>query len=119
MASDANAPSSPTGLSTTTPELPSDGGFFSNILTPGSSLNPTFLRILDGAFALLFAVLFSLFVLTRGNVHLLFLMVIECCLWASVKWFVHELQQVRLQEGASQASGEHTEDKTNTKPKIE
>ncbi|KAH9894190.1 ER protein Pkr1-domain-containing protein [Cubamyces lactineus] len=119
MASDAGSPSALADLPNATPESTSDGGFFSNILTPGSSLNPTFLRILDGAFALLFAVLFSLFILTRGNIHLLFLMVIECCLWASVKWFVHELQQVRLQEGTSQPNGEQTEDKTNTRPKAE
>ncbi|KAI0356698.1 hypothetical protein OH77DRAFT_1423660 [Trametes cingulata] len=81
------------------------GGFFSNILTPGSSLNPTFLLILDGAFGFLLLVLLSLFILTRGNLHLLFLMIIECCLWASVKWFVHELQQVRAQEGTTITEG--------------
>ncbi|KAI0334844.1 hypothetical protein GY45DRAFT_1317906 [Cubamyces sp. BRFM 1775] len=118
MASNASPPSALAEPSNANPNS-SDEGFFSNILTPGSSLNPTFLRILDGAFALLFAVLFSLFILTHGNIHLLFLMVIECCLWASVKWFVNELRQVRLQEGASQASGEHAEDKTNARPKAE
>ncbi|KAI0366358.1 hypothetical protein BV20DRAFT_1055649 [Pilatotrama ljubarskyi] len=77
------------------------GGFFSNILTPGSSLNPTFLLVLDGAFGLLLLVLLSLLILTHGNLHLLFLMIIECCLWASVKWFVHELQQVPVQNGTA------------------
>ncbi|OSD01839.1 hypothetical protein PYCCODRAFT_1468399 [Trametes coccinea BRFM310] len=95
-----------------------DGGFFSNILTPGSSLNPTFLLILDGAFGLLLVVLFSLFVITHWNIHLLFLMVIEGCLWASVKWFVHELQQAQTQEGASTSRGDATE-KHASKPKTE
>ncbi|EIW61804.1 uncharacterized protein TRAVEDRAFT_82300, partial [Trametes versicolor FP-101664 SS1] len=63
-------------------------GFLDNILTPGSSLNPTFLFIVDGALGLLLVVLLSLFILTRGNMHLLFLMIIECCLWASIKWCV-------------------------------
>lgn len=63
-------------------------GFLDNILTPGSSLNPTFLFIVDGALGLLLVVLLSLFIITHGNLHLLFLMVIECCLWASIKWYV-------------------------------
>ncbi|KAJ2990129.1 hypothetical protein NUW54_g8568 [Trametes sanguinea] len=94
------------------------GGFFSNILTPGSSLNPTFLLILDGAFGLLLVVLLSLFVITHWNIHLLFLMVIEGCLWASVKWFVHELQQVQAQEGASSPRVD-AEEKNALKPKTE
>lgn len=76
----------------TGPEAAQDGdgrdGFLDNILTPGSSLNPTFLFIVDAALGLLLVVLLSLFILTRGNLHLLFLMVIECCLWASIKWSV-------------------------------
>ena len=60
--------------------------FFDNILKPGSSLNPTFLAVLDGAFALLFIILASLAFLTSGNIHLFFLMTIELALWASVKW---------------------------------
>ena len=62
------------------------GDFFSHILTPGSSLSPKFLRILDGAFAFLLLVFLSLLFLTRGSVHILFLIIIEGCLWASVKW---------------------------------
>lgn len=61
-------------------------GFLSNILTPGSSLDPTFLLILDGAFACLFVVLVGLAILTGGNVHVIALILIECGLWASTKW---------------------------------
>ncbi|KAH9853851.1 ER protein Pkr1-domain-containing protein [Lenzites betulinus] len=95
-------------------------GFFDNILTPGSSLNPTFLLIVDSALGLLLLVLFGLLVLTRGNIHLLFLMVIECCLWASVKWFVHELRQTQESErntGTTDA-GAQGENKAS-KPKSE
>lgn len=64
------------------------GGFFSNILTPGSSLNPTFLLIVDSALASLLFVFISLLYLSGGNSHFIFLIVIEGCLWASVKWCV-------------------------------
>ncbi|KAI9001130.1 hypothetical protein BD414DRAFT_532908 [Trametes punicea] len=96
-----------------------DGGFLSNILRPGSSLSPTFLVILDGAFALLFLVLLSLFILTWWNVHLLLLMVIECCLWASVKWFVYELRQAQGQDIASSAGTANAPDKSGSKDKAE
>ena len=60
--------------------------FLANILTPGSSLHPTFLFILDAAFALLFITLVGLLLLTRGNVHIFVLIGVEGGLWASVKW---------------------------------
>ena len=67
---------------------PQSGSLFGSILEPGSSLNPTFLLVVDGAFASLFAVLVTMAVLTHGNLHLLFLTFIELALWASVKWYV-------------------------------
>lgn len=62
--------------------------FFGSILEPGSSFSPTFLVVVDGAFASLFVVLVALAVLTQGNIHLIFLMFVELALWASVKWYV-------------------------------
>lgn len=62
--------------------------FFGSILEQGSSFNPSFLLVVDGTFASLFAVLASFAVLTRGNMHLIFLTSIELALWASVKWYV-------------------------------
>ena len=59
---------------------------FSGILAPGSSLNPTFLLALDGVLAILLLVLLGLFVVTNYNFHLLFLSIVELCLWASIKW---------------------------------
>ncbi|KAJ3490302.1 hypothetical protein NLI96_g1522 [Meripilus lineatus] len=78
--------------------------FFSNILTPGSSLHPTFLLLLDVAFGSLFLVFIGLAVLTKGSLHILALMVILGALWASVKWFVHELQKVPASSPAQEAS---------------
>lgn len=60
--------------------------FLDTVLTPGSSLHPTFLLILNGAFALLLCVFLGLLALTRGNIHIFALICIEGCLWASVKW---------------------------------
>ncbi|KIM91002.1 hypothetical protein PILCRDRAFT_1228 [Piloderma croceum F 1598] len=73
---------------------PSDDSesFFSTILKPGSSLHPTFLLIVDGAFAFLLVVFIALAFMTAGNIHIFALMGIELALWASIKWFVYELQ---------------------------
>ncbi|KAJ7499123.1 hypothetical protein FB451DRAFT_1204309 [Mycena latifolia] len=60
---------------------------FADILTPGSSLNPQFLLVLDVAFASLLAILLALAFLTSGNIHIFALMAIELALWASVKWY--------------------------------
>lgn len=68
-----------------------DESFFANILTPGSSLNPKFLAILDGAFLFLLLVLIFLAILTSGNRHILALIAIELALWTSVKWFVESI----------------------------
>jgi ER protein Pkr1 len=65
---------------------PSDGDLFSNILAPGSSLNPTFLLVVDGVLALLSLTLGSLVIVTGGNVHLIALSFIALALWASIKW---------------------------------
>jgi ER protein Pkr1 len=64
-----------------------DDDFLSNILAPGSSLNPTFLLVVDGVLALLALTLVSLVIATGGNVHLIALLVIELALWVSIKWW--------------------------------
>jgi len=65
-----------------------DNDFLFNILAPGSSLNPTFLLVVDGVLALLALTLLSLVVVTSGNVHVIALLFIELALWASIKWCV-------------------------------
>ncbi|QRV73189.1 hypothetical protein RhiJN_01203 [Ceratobasidium sp. AG-Ba] len=83
---------------------------FAEILRPGSSRHPVFLMIVDGALALLLSVLLSLLYLTSGNVHIMALIGIECCLWGSIKWFLHELRKVHAQE-AAEAEGSQIEPK--------
>ncbi|KAH9843700.1 uncharacterized protein C8Q71DRAFT_10680 [Rhodofomes roseus] len=91
---------------------------FNTLLAPGSSLHPTLLLLLDAAFVALFLVFLSLAILTRGNVHLLVLMVIEVALWGSVKWFVYELQKAQpVEKGDAAPSVELSE--TAPKPKQE
>ena len=70
-------------------EAPQFSSFFGTVLEPGSSLSPAFLLVVDGTFTTLFVVLVSFAVLTRGNIHLIFLTLIELALWASVKWYVN------------------------------
>jgi len=60
--------------------------FISTILKPGSSLHPTFLIIVDAAFLCLLLVLVTLVFLTAQNPHIFALIIIEFCLWGSVKW---------------------------------
>ncbi|KAI0320632.1 hypothetical protein OF83DRAFT_1169176 [Amylostereum chailletii] len=85
-------------------EPQSDTSFFANILTPGSSLHPTFLFILDFVLAFLAFTFVSLIVLTGGNIHVIALLVIELGLWASIKWFVHELKNAPSEEAGEAAS---------------
>jgi hypothetical protein len=63
-----------------------DSDFLSNILAPGSSLNPTFLLVVDVVLALLSLTLGSLAIVTGGNVHLIALLFIALALWVSIKW---------------------------------
>lgn len=74
-------------MSELAPSPPSkDVPFVSTILQPGSSLHPTFLLFVDGAFTVLLVVFLILIFLTSGNPHIFALIAIELCLWASVKW---------------------------------
>ncbi|KAG8732629.1 hypothetical protein FRC12_019191 [Ceratobasidium sp. 428] len=84
---------------------------FAEILKPGSSRHPVFLLIVDGALALLLSVLLSLLYLTSGNIHIIALIGIECCLWASIKWFLHELRGVHAQEAAEANQTEPKKDR--------
>ncbi|KDN47498.1 hypothetical protein RSAG8_03638, partial [Rhizoctonia solani AG-8 WAC10335] len=86
---------------------------FAEILKPGSSRHPVFLMMVDGVLALLLSVLLSLLYLTSGNVHVFALIVIELCLWGSVKWFLHELKQVHAQE-QERAAGANTNPDQNS-----
>lgn len=66
--------------------LSPDSDFLSNILAPGSSLNPSFLLVVDVVLALLSLTLGLLAIATYGNVHLIALLFITLALWVSIKW---------------------------------
>lgn len=68
------------------PDSSLDDFVSSFLLKPGSSLNPTFLLVLDGAFAALLCIFIALLFLLSGSLHIIALISIELCLWASVKW---------------------------------
>lgn len=63
-----------------------DNDFLSNILAPGSSLNPIFLLVVDIVLGLLSLTLGSFAIVTGGNVHLIALLFIALALWVSIKW---------------------------------
>lgn len=69
------------------PSVEQGDDFWSNLLKPGSSLNPAFLLILDVAFAALLCIFLALLYLMPGSIHIIFLIIIVLCLWASVKWY--------------------------------
>ncbi len=62
--------------------------FVSQILTPGSSLHPTFLLILDSHLLPSSCARIPFVPHIGGNVHFIGLIGIELALWASVKWCV-------------------------------
>ncbi|CAE6365340.1 unnamed protein product [Rhizoctonia solani] len=103
-------------MSTKTNEDSAIPAIFNEILKPGSSRHPVFLLIVDGALALLLSVLLSLLYLTSGNMHVVVLIVIELCLWGSIKWFLHELRQVHAQEQERAAGANSSPDQDSNQP---
>lgn len=61
---------------------------FGFILTPGSSLHPTFLLAVDGTLACLLLVFVGLAFVASSSarIHVFALIGIELALWASIKW---------------------------------
>lgn len=95
-----------------------------SIFTPGTS--PALLKATHGSFILLLLSLLSLIYYTR-SIHFINLFVIALLLYASVIWFVHELQNAKLKnneelendEGKGKTEGEEkTEGKETEKAKA-
>ena len=63
-----------------------ESSFLSDLLKPGSSLNPSSILVLDCILGALLVVLLSLAYFTSGNGHILALIAVELALWASLKW---------------------------------
>ncbi|KZS97640.1 hypothetical protein SISNIDRAFT_481548 [Sistotremastrum niveocremeum HHB9708] len=65
--------------------------FLSDILTPGSSLQPRFLLIVDGVLSCLLVLFLTLFYISSWSIHFVVLIGIELALWASIKWVIWEV----------------------------
>ncbi|CAH7690026.1 hypothetical protein BY996DRAFT_4597736 [Phakopsora pachyrhizi] len=53
--------------------------------------NQKVLNLMNLSFCLLLVTQLGLFIITSFNLHVLCLMVVSCCLWISIGWFVGEL----------------------------
>ncbi|KAM0793459.1 hypothetical protein ACM66B_000902 [Microbotryomycetes sp. NB124-2] len=79
----------------------------SSIFEPGT--NSGLIKAMSYSFYSLFVTLFGMLVLTKGNLHVLALLVLSLGLFASVKWFLVQIaeeeekhKQQRIQEAATQ-----------------
>jgi hypothetical protein len=68
---------------------------WSSILTPGT--NEALLKATHGSFAALLITLVALLVATR-NIHYVFLTLIAAGLWASITWFVAEVEREKQRQ---------------------
>jgi hypothetical protein len=73
--------------------------FLANILTPGSSLHPTFLFVVDFVLAFLAFLFICLAIMSGGNIHFMVLFVIVLGLWGSIKWCVITKQMIPRADG--------------------
>lgn len=87
-----------------------------SIFTPGTS--PALLKATHGSFILLLLSLLSLIYYTR-SIHFINLFVIALLLYASVIWFVHELQNAKLKNNEELENDGEGKEKTEGKEKIE
>ncbi|KAF8341423.1 uncharacterized protein EI90DRAFT_3116559 [Cantharellus anzutake] len=77
---------------TSSNRTPSIENAVSHIMTPGSSLDPTFILLLDCSLGLLLSVFVLLLIMSK-SLHFVALIAIELGLWASVKLYVAELRK--------------------------
>lgn len=82
---------------------------WSSILTPGT--NDALLKATHGSFAALLITLAALLIATR-NIHYVFLTLIAAGLWASITWFVAEVEREKQRQ---KENGENEEPKTEAK----
>ncbi|KAJ3264219.1 hypothetical protein HDU77_009058 [Chytriomyces hyalinus] len=78
-----------------------------SVFTPG--VNSRVVMVMDVCFYALFFVFFGMLVITGGNFHVIFLILITACLFISVKWFIAELKKAEA-ETAAKASKDETPD---------
>ncbi|KAJ3140819.1 hypothetical protein HK100_008990 [Physocladia obscura] len=70
-----------------------------SVFTPG--INSKVILVMDICFYSLFLCLFGLLIVTGGNFHVVFLLIISFCLFASVKWFVAESKKAFQESNSS------------------
>ncbi|KAI9285693.1 ER protein Pkr1-domain-containing protein [Umbelopsis sp. AD052] len=68
-----------------------------SIMTPGYTPNSV-IQLMYKAFYALFFTLFLLLIGTSGNLHVLALLIISICLFLSVRWFINEMETIKLAE---------------------
>ncbi|ORY49919.1 hypothetical protein BCR33DRAFT_713519 [Rhizoclosmatium globosum] len=83
-----------------------------SIFTPG--INSKVVFVMDLCFYALFLSLFGLLVVSGGNFHVVFLLLIATCLFVSVKWFIAESKKVAAENAALAESAALTKDETST-----
>lgn len=91
-----------------------------SVFTPGTT--PALIKATHASFILLIISLSSLVFLSR-SIHFINLLVISILLYASVIWFVHELQQAKLKdnpdlvkEGEGEEKGKEDKKEVKEKP---
>ncbi|KAJ3031561.1 UNVERIFIED_CONTAM: hypothetical protein HDU68_002659 [Siphonaria sp. JEL0065] len=78
-----------------------------SIFTPG--VNSKVVFVMDMCFYALFLCLFGLLVVSGGNFHVVFLLVIAACLFVTVKWFIAESKKVTAENIAAAATKQEEE----------
>ncbi|KAI9337759.1 ER protein Pkr1-domain-containing protein [Obelidium mucronatum] len=73
-----------------------------SVFTPG--VNSRVVLVMDMCFYALFLCLFGLLIVSGGNFHVVFLLIISVCLFVTVKWFIAESKKVAA-ESSVDASG--------------
>ncbi|KAI8577211.1 hypothetical protein K450DRAFT_253428 [Umbelopsis ramanniana AG] len=68
-----------------------------SIMTPGYTPNSV-IQLMYKAFYALFFTLFLLLLGTNGNLHVLALLIISICLFLSVRWFINEMETMKIAE---------------------
>ncbi|GAA6047819.1 hypothetical protein JCM3770_004658 [Rhodotorula araucariae] len=78
-----------------------------SIFTPGT--NSGLLRAMNASFYALFATLFGMVVLTRGNGHVCALLALSVALWASIKWFLAQIKDAEEAQRLERLAKERAE----------
>ncbi|EGV60606.1 SMK killer toxin resistance protein [Yamadazyma tenuis] len=85
-----------------------------SVFTPGTT--PALIKATHGSFIMLILSLCSLVFMTR-SIHFVNLLVISILLYASVVWFIHELNQAKLKDNL-ELEKEVEEDTTSSEKEV-